>query len=249
MPRVAVTKMHGTLNDFVVLDQRTPTIGDTAAFARSACDRRAGVGADGLIVVLPSERAYARMQILNPDGKEAEMCGNGMRCMVRYLCEGGEGERFRIETAAGIITADVLEKGAVYRVRVNMGVPQFDGRVPAMEGAVFVSVGNPHAVIFEESLDAVDLPALASGMGGMNVHLAVIVDRHCMAVNHYERGVGITPACGTGAVACAAAAIRGNMIESPVDVRVPGGTLRVQWDGVGEASLTGPAVRVFDAQF
>jgi diaminopimelate epimerase len=251
MSSVAVTKLHGTFNDFVVLDQREhvqPKIDDLSAFARKICDRRGGVGADGLLVLLPSDRAYARMRVINADGSEAEMCGNGMRCAIRYLSERGEGEHFAIETLAGIIIADVLEKGEAYEIRLNLGIPAFEQRELPFPMAAFVSLGNPHIVIFEQSADAIDLVATGQRMPDVNVHVAVPVDRHRVDVRHFERGVGVTYACGTGAVAAAAAAIELGLAESPVDVQVPGGRLRVEWDGSNEAYLTGPAVRVFDAQ-
>jgi diaminopimelate epimerase len=248
MSSVAVSKMHGTLNDFVVLDQRTQSVDDLVAFARRVCDRRAGVGADGVVALLPSENADARMRIINADGSEAEMCGNGMRCAVRYLSEHGEGEDFHIETLAGIIGAQVLEKGHAYRIRLNVGVPRFEHRALPFPDAAFVSMGNPHVVIFASSLDAVDLPAIGRQMSNVNVHVAVRVNHRRLDVRHHERGVGPTQACGTGAVACAAAAIKRGIAESPVDVHVPGGMLQVEWDGTGEAFLTGPAVKVFDAR-
>jgi diaminopimelate epimerase len=248
MSSVAVTKLHGTFNDFVVLDQREPTVEDLSAFARNVCDRRGGVGADGLIVLLPSERADARMRIINADGSEAEMCGNGMRCAIRYLSEAGEGDRFEVETLAGIIVGDVLVKGDTYQVRLKLGVPAFEERRLPFPMAMFVAMGNPHVVIFEQSLDAIDLVATGKEMKDVNVHIAVPVDRGRVDVRHYERGVGLTYACGTGAVSAAVAAIKLGMADSPVDVHVPGGRLRVEWDGSNEAYLTGPAVRVFEAQ-
>ncbi len=251
MPSVAVTKLHGTFNDFVVLDQRQPEqpkVDDVFSFARSVCDRRGGVGADGLLVLLPSQRAYARMRVINADGSEAEMCGNGMRCAIRYLSERGEGEHFRIETLAGIIVADVLEKGESYEVRLNLGVPSFEERALPFPMAVFVSMGNPHVVVFEKSLDAIDIVETGRSMSDVNVHVVVPVGRHRLDVRHYERGVGLTYACGTGAASAAAAAMKLGLVDSPVDVHVPGGRLRVEWDGVNEAYLTGPAVRVFDAE-
>lgn len=248
MPSVAVTKLHGTFNDFVVLDQRPATVDDLSAFARRVCDRRGGVGADGLIVLLPSRIAAARMRVINADGSEAEMCGNGMRCAIRYLSEAGEGEHFRIETLGGIIIADVLEKGETYEIRLNLGVPVFEDRALPFADAAFVVMGNPHVVIFAHALDAINLPAAGKQMPHVNVHVAVPVDAHRLDVRHFERGVGMTYACGTGAASCAAAAIRRGAAESPVEVHVPGGVLRVDWDGTGETFLTGPAVRVFDAQ-
>jgi diaminopimelate epimerase len=240
--------MHGTLNDFIVLDQRTQTIDDLAQFARAVCNRRSGIGADGVIVLLPSDRADARMRVINADGSEAEMCGNGMRCAIRFLCERGEGDRFRIETLAGIIGAEVLDKGEIYHIRLDMGVPQFPAPTRAVNGATYVSMGNPHAVIFVADIGAFDLPAAGEMMPELNVHAAHVEDRHHMSVRHYERGVGLTQACGTGAVACAAAAMQRGLVDMPVTVQVPGGTLEVDWDGTGSAYLTGPAVRVFDAR-
>jgi diaminopimelate epimerase len=248
MSSVAVSKMHGTLNDFVVLDHRRQNVGDLSTFARRVCDRRSGIGADGLIVLLSSDRADARMRIINADGSEAEMCGNGMRCAVRYLSEHGEGDRFTIETLGGMIGAQVLEKGDAYQVRLNVGVPRFEHRALPFADAAFLWVGNPHVVVFERSLDAIDLVAVGQRMSEVNVHLAVVRDRGHLEVRHHERGVGLTNACGTGSVACAVAAITRGACDSPVAVHVPGGVLQVEWDGAGEAFLTGPAIRVFDAQ-
>ena len=255
MSLVAVTKMHGTQNDFVISDQRKAhTIEDPAAFARQICDRRTGIGADGLLVLEPSTVADARMRIFNADGTEAEMCGNGLRCAVRYLCELGEGKQFRIETIAGVLPADVLETGAAYMVRARVGIPVFETRSLPFPNAAYVVVGNPHVVIFERDLDSRDLTATARQLqpspafpDGINVHVAVCVDEHRIDARHYERGAGLTYACGTGAVACAAAAMRLGMAKTPVEVHVPGGVLEIEWDGEHEAFLTGPAVRVFDA--
>ncbi|HEY8314278.1 MAG TPA: diaminopimelate epimerase [Candidatus Baltobacteraceae bacterium] len=255
MPSVAVAKMHGTRNDFVVVDERTPHIADLSAFARSVCDRRAGIGADGVLAIMPSRIADARMRIVNADGGEAEMCGNGMRCVARYLNESGLAERLRVETLAGIIETQIVSKGEVYEVRLNMGVPLPQRRSLPFPDAEFVSMGNPHVVLFAESLQAVDLSEAARALesdpffsAGTNVHLAVRVNARRLDVRHWERGVGETFACGTGAVACAAAAIARGTVNSPVDVHVPGGRLRVEWDGVGSSYLTGPAVRVFDTK-
>ena len=245
MSPVAVTKMHGTFNDFIVLDQRPPTIADLHAFARTACDRRGGVGGDGLLVLLPSQRADVQMRIINADGSEAEMCGNGARCAAQFLADRGEGTHFRFDTLAGIIIADVLPGNSV---RLNMGVPRFETRPLPFPDAEFVSMGNPHVVIFVKSLDDVNVQEIGRSNPDVNVHVAQIIDRSNMRVRHYERGVGMTYSCGTGAVACAAAAMRRGIMDSPIDVNVPGGHVIVEWDGKGEAYLTGPAVRVFDAQ-
>ncbi len=252
MSGVAVTKMHGAFNDFAVIDRRNAAEAfDPYTFARRICDRRGGVGADGLILIESSKSADARMRIFNADGSEAEMCGNGLRCVARFLSEAGERVTFRIETAAGVLSAEIVSKGEAYSVRTQIGTPRFEPRVLPFSNAAYVQIGNPHVVIFEKSLDAIDLTQTAAKLqplfpAGVNVHVAIAVDRDRLEVRHWERGVGLTQACGTGAAACAAAAIRFGLVESPVAVHVPGGVLAVEWDGTGEAFLTGPAVRVFD---
>lgn len=254
MPALAVAKMHGAYNDFVVLDGRSaPLALEAQTLARVLCDRRAGVGADGLLVIDASTRADARMRIFNADGSEAEMCGNGVRCAARYLSEAGAGDRFVFETIAGAVQTEILDKGRSYRVRAAIGVPQFPPLEIPHADSVFVSLGNPHIVIFTPPDDPIDLEETAQRLqhtpglhGGSNVHLAARIAESTLRVLHWERGVGATFACGTGAVACAAAAIRARMVRSPVTVQVPGGTLFVEWDGSATAYLTGPAVRVFD---
>lgn len=251
--KVALTKMHGTQNDFVLVDARERALADPAAFARLVCDRHVGVGADGLIVLGPSALADVRMQIFNADGSEAEMCGNGIRCAARWLDEAGFAERVRFETLAGPIETAVEARAPEFLVRVTLGVPRIQRLELRGETRVAsVDLGNPHVVIFNDDVDAVDLTRLARGIqasprfaGGTNVHVAAL-DRDVLQVRHWERGVGLTRACGTGAVAAAAVAIADGLLTSPVAVDVPGGRLSVAWDGVGSASLTGPAVRVFD---
>ena len=254
--RVRVSKMHGAQNDFVLLDARTAALGDLSAFARWACDRRAGVGADGLLVLETSRNGAVRMRTINADGSEAEMCGNGVRCAARWLDEAGAGERTAFETAAGTIHTEIIARGPEYQVRVAMGTPRiasFD--VPGFSEASFVDLGNPHVVVFCDDPSAVDLESVAERLqgdprlpDGANVHVVAVEDSGGLRVRHWERGVGLTMACGTGAVACAAVAIAQRRVISPVSVEVPGGRLTVEWDGRGEAFLSGPAMRVFDAE-
>jgi len=253
MSALAVTKLHGTLNDFILLDARERDGFDLPALARRVCDRRSAIGGDGLLVVLPSESADVRMRIFNADGSEAEMCGNGIRCVARYLNERGEGEQHRIETMAGIISTQVLNGDGSFLIRVELGEPKLQHRPLPVANADFVSMGNPHVVIFARDAYAIDLVAIGERMQrdpafpeGTNVHIAVPVSMHRLDVRHYERGVGLTYACGTGAVACAVAAIHRGIAASPVNVHVPGGVLRIEWEGSGNAFMTGPAVRVFD---
>ncbi len=252
---VPFAKMHGTHNDFIVVDARVTTILDWKAFARFACDRRRAIGADGVLVIDDSTVADAGMRIFNADGSEAEMCGNGIRCVARFLAENGEGDARRIHTIAGIIGTRVIARDPEYLISVDMPPPKIERRAVPIQNAVFVNLGNPHIVIFASSLDDVDLAAAAHRLAtirsfsdGVNLHVAVRESEHKLAVRHYERGVGETASCGTGAIACAGAAIMLEMATSPIDVHVPGGTLRVEWDGgTSVAYLTGPATRVFDA--
>jgi len=251
---VAVTKMHGARNDFIVLDRRVHIVEDLVGFARWACDRHVGIGADGVLAIESSRVADARMRVINADGSEAEMCGNGIRCVARYLDEHGEGDRLRIETLAGIIETAVVAHDPEYLVRVDMGVPRSDDRRIGVADSAFVDMGNPHVVLTRAALDDVDLAATAAHLAsspsfpdGTNVHVSVTQDRRTLRVRHFERGVGFTQACGTGAVASAVAAITAGVVESPVTVHVPGGTLVIEWAGPGSrAYMTGPTVRVFE---
>ena len=245
MPPLAVTKMHGTLNDFIVIDCRREPLPAKAAFARRWCHRREGIGADGVLLIEPSQLAHARMRVINSDGSEAEMCGNGVRCVTRFLFDLGEGTSLQIETIAGAINTNVVSTDP-FLVRVNMGTPAFASRALPFDDADFISMGNPHAVVFVPSAETADLAAFGARAPEINVHVAA-ANGSGITVRHHERGVGATQACGTGAVAAAAASIRRGIAASPVAVHVPGGELTVEWDGRGDAYLTGPAVRVFDA--
>ncbi len=246
--------MHGARNDFIVLDQRRARLDELAGFARWACDRRGGIGGDGLIAIEESSQADVRMRVLNADGSEAEMCGNGIRCAARWLDETGEGDRIRFETLGGIVETAIVAREPEYLVRVAMKAPRVSPEpVRFMEEARLVDVGNPHVVLFRDRVDDIDLTMLATRLqttggfpNGTNVHLAAIDGDNALRARHWERGVGLTMACGTGAVACAAAAIERKLLRSPVEVLVPGGRLVVEWNGAGQTFLTGPAVRVFD---
>ena len=247
---VPLTKLHGTRNDFILIDHRDRQFENYSALARSLCDRHSSIGADGLLVILPSERADVRMRIFNPDGSEAGMCGNGIRCVAAYLVEDGAPRELRVETLAGAIETYARRNGDRYTVRVRLPAPQI---MPAEENpnGYVVQAGNPHVVIFGDTVEGVDLPAIGPVIsskyeGGANVHAAVRRAADRLEVRHWERGVGPTLSCGTGAVAAAAAAIYRGIVQSPVSVVVPGGELIVEWDGAGDAWLTGEAVRIFD---
>ncbi len=258
---IPALKMHGTHNDFVLIDERPPHLASYEELARRVCDRASGWGADGLLVLSDEPGVAARMRIINADGSEAEMCGNGVRCAARYLAERGAGERFTLATLAGPIDCTIVVHAPDFLVRIDVGAPDFpaDGRAETIEaaGAVWthyaVSLGNPHIVIFVDDVEAVDLLRAGAALAthprfphGTNVHFVQVLGPQALRVRHYERGVGPTQACGTGAVASAVAAIRVHGTHSPVAVDVPGGRLEVAWEPGGHASLTGPAEVVFE---
>jgi diaminopimelate epimerase len=265
MPAAARTipalKMHGTHNEFILIDERPPHLANYAELARRVCDPASGWGADGLLVLSEEPGAAARMRILNADGSEAEMCGNGVRCAARYLAERGAGERFTLATLAGPIEVTIVARAPEFSVRIDVGEPSFPGGLQAetLEAAgrawtyYAVSLGNPHIVIFVDDVEAVDLLRAGAALAtharfaqGTNVHFVQVLGPSALRVRHYERGVGPTQACGTGAVASAVAAIRVRGTRSPVAVDVPGGRLEVAWEPGAHARLTGPAEVVFE---
>jgi diaminopimelate epimerase len=256
-----IVKMNGTKNDFILIDDRSGRTRSYEDLAKKLCDRASGIGADGLLVLRSAPGFAAEMRIFNADGSEPEMCGNGVRCAARYLAERGIGNRFTVKTRAGPIEATIISTAPEYLVRIDMGVPAFpsgergEGIIAAGKAWRFleVSLGNPHAVIFVDDPDAIDLTRLGVEIEehprfphGVNVHVARVVDRRTLRVRHFERGVGLTQACGTGAVACAVAAIVEHHADTPVTVHVPGGVLTVGWQPGARAQLTGSASLEFE---
>jgi diaminopimelate epimerase len=252
---VPFVKMNGTRNEFVVVDGRETPIDDPVAFAQRICDPKTGLGADGLLLALASETADVRMRIINADGSEAEMCGNGIRCLARYIDEHDGPSEATVETIAGPIATRILSREP-YLVSEVMNVPHV-GAAHDVAGyrATPVDVGNPHVVIFVDDLAAVELRATGPRIErdprypeGTNVHFVQIVgDR--LRVLHWERGAGATAACGTGAVSCAAVAILERGFASPVHLDVPGGQLTVEWTPGERATLIGDAVVEFASTF
>ncbi len=266
MPTISVTKCHGTGNDFILLDARVGPQLPYAQVAKTLCPRRFAIGADGLLVLDAAQDplAAAAMRIFNPDGSEAEMCGNGVRCIARYLYEENpEATESVIETAAGNVKTTIVTWDGKPGVRVAMAVPDFSGDVDAHDHSVTVageqlrpyavSIGNPHVVLFT-SRDpfAYDLDATAGAIAslnifprGTNVELARIYGNEILMRIH-ERGVGETWACGTGACAAAAAGVALGHLTTPVVVTTRGGKVKVEWDGPGQpALLTGNAELLF----
>jgi diaminopimelate epimerase len=262
--RAAFTKMHGLGNDFVVLDTRTqPLPPMTRAVARALADRRTGIGCDQLILLEESDVADLRMRIFNQDGSEVEACGNATRAVALL-----HGSPARIETAGGILAVQPSDGGAA----VDMGEPRFEwDAIPLayamdtmalpvgweeLEQPSAVNVGNPHAIFFVEDCDAVELERLGPQIERdplfpqrVNVNVATIETPTAIRLRVWERGAGLTRACGTGACATAVAAMRRGLVESEVTVTLPGGALLIEWGEDNRVTMTGPAVESFRGTF
>lgn len=257
-----LTKHHGLGNDFLIAVE--PDADLDAEHARRWCDRRRGIGADGLIAA--HRRAEGgtswSMTLWNADGSRAELSGNGLRCLGQALVlhrdDGGETKRFEVHTDAGPRTVEILGDRSTdtYQVRVDMGTategptpyPGWDGLGVAVKGQLGVDVGNPHLVALVDRPEEVDLAAVGPSIEaaypeGINVELVEAVDRAHLSLRVWERGAGITEACGSGACAAAWAARRWDLADDTVTVTMPGGAARVALDG-DQVSLTGPATFV-----
>ena len=262
--RAAFTKMHGLGNDFVVLDTRENALPPiTPALARALADRRTGIGCDQLILLTQSDAADFRMRIFNSDGSEVEACGNATRAVAIL-----HGAPARIETPGGILAVEPGQGGAA----VDMGAPRFEwDAIPlayAMDTAALpvgweeleqpaaVNVGNPHAVFFVDDCDAVPLDRLGPTIEHdplfperVNVGVATIENRDALRLRVWERGAGLTRACGTGACAAAVSAMRRGLVEREVTVTLPGGALLIAWGEDGRITMTGPATESFRGSF
>jgi diaminopimelate epimerase len=255
-------KMHGLGNDFVVIDARQTPFAVDAARARAIADRHTGIGCDQLILLEPSDAANVRMRIFNADGGEVGACGNASRCVAMLI--GGDPV---IETAGGLIRGHAAAGGA----SVEMGEPRFGWNeiplayamdtapVPVgweeLEGGIAVNVGNPHIIFFVRETDAIELDRLGPLIETdplfperVNVNVATIESRSHIRLRVWERGAGLTQACGTGACATAVAAIRAGLVDSPVTVTLPGGPLTIAWASGGQILMTGPATHVFTGE-
>lgn len=256
------SKMHGLGNDFVVIDARDTPVAMTAALARALADRRTGIGCDQVILVESSASADAKMRIFNPDGGEVEACGNAARCVTQLI-----GAQASIETAGGAIKGTSDAVGAT----LDMGEPRFDwDMIPlayAMDTAEMpvgwedlqhpaaVNVGNPHIVFFVDDASTIDLERLGPIIENdplfperVNVNIASITGPNSLTLRVWERGAGLTRACGTGACATSVVAIRRKLVAGPVTVSLPGGDLRIAWTPGGPIEMTGPAAHVFSGE-
>ncbi len=272
------TKMHGIGNDFVVVNALSLTMDDLAMaeLSKKVNDRKFGIGGDGLILVLPSKQADYKMRMFNPDGSEAEMCGNGIRCFGKYLYDRGmiSDTSVKVETKAGVKSLKLnIKADHVDAVKVDMGIPklmrsdlemtgedgQVVGEILKAEGRKFeitgVSMGNPHVVIFEDHLTSLPLakfgPAIETHKSfpkRTNVHFVKVCNTGEIIVRTWERGAGETLACGTGACACVVASVLNNKTGRKVLVHLPGGDLTVEWTGDNRIMMTGPAEQVFEGE-
>ncbi len=266
------TKMQATGNDFVVIDARKVRR-DWPELAKAMCQRRFGVGSDGLILILSSAKADFRMRMFNPDGSEAEACGNGTRCLARYAIDHGlvsSGE-MTIETLGGLRKARPAGK----LIQVDMGEPVFKADLIPVKGTRdkvidyplivdgwklslnCLSMGNPHAVLFiDEPVDKFPLEEIGSKVENhpffpkrVNFEIANLTGKNRIRARVWERGAGETLSCGTGACAIAVAARMHKYCNKTVEIALPGGTLIIDWDGKDEVKLTGPAEQVFNGEW
>ena len=262
--RVPFIKMHGLGNDFVVLDGRARAIPTMdAALSAALADRRTGIGCDQVIVLRPSDKADFRMEIFNSDGSEVEACGNATRA-VGLL----NGAPATIETLAGILSAAPADGG----IAVEMGEPRFAwDQIPlayamdtrsmpvgwdGLDNPIAVNIGNPHAIFFVPDADAVDLARLGPLIENdplfperVNVNVATVTARDAIRLRVWERGAGLTRACGTGACATAIGAMRRGLVDRKVTVTLPGGPLSIAWREDGQIVMTGPAAESFHGEF
>lgn len=272
------TKMHGCGNDYVYVNCFQETVEHPEEVSRRISDRHFGIGADGLILIKPSEKADFEMDMYNADGSSGAMCGNGIRCVAKYVYDYGLTDQtsISVDTKSGVKYLDLMVKdGRVEQVRVNMGAPELTAsRIPVLSeteqvigrpveiGGVeyrytAVSMGNPHAVVFVEETDCLELEKIGplfehySGFPDrINTEFVKVLDDRTVQMRVWERGSGETLACGTGACAVAVAAVLNGVVKgNQVTVKLLGGTLQVEWDREKNlVFMTGPAAVVFDGE-
>ena len=269
------SKWQACGNDFVLVNAFTQkNISEIESSVIKICDRHFGVGADGVIFILPSDSADFRMKIINNDGSEAEMCGNGIRCFAKAVYRAGltDKKKFTVETGAGLIIPEIKDDGTVH---VDMGEPILEGdAIPVagfgsgrvvdedieVDGGIYkmtcVSMGNPHCVVFVDDIAKVDLEHIGPKFethGAFpkktNTEFVQVKDRSHVRMRVWERGAGITLACGTGSCATAAACILNGKTGRKVEVELDGGALNIEWAANNHIYMTGPATEVFTAEW
>ncbi|MCG3138205.1 MAG: Diaminopimelate epimerase [Phycisphaerae bacterium] len=271
------TKMHGLGNDYIYVNCFTEQVADPPALARAISDRHRGVGSDGLIMICPSESADVRMEMYNADGSRGMMCGNGIRCVAKYCYEHGlsRNNPLRVETDSGLKMLELtVEAGQVTQVRVDMGEPvlraqRIPVRLPGERiinqvvefgkkrlAITCVSMGNPHVIIFTEQLAEVPLAELGPQIEQaplfperINVHFVAVQSPLEATMRTWERGSGITQACGTGACAVLVAGVVNKKLSRTATIHLPGGDLHIEWAADQHIYMTGPAVEIFTGEW
>lgn len=276
---IEFTKWQGCGNDFVLVDDRSESIKDPAELSRKMCDRHYGIGADGLIIIRPSDKADTRMRIYNTDGSEAEMCGNGIRCFARWVYELGlvPGEEFTVETGAGILVPKIIkENGRITGVRVDMGQPVLDAEKIPTKGfgtgrvvnktievlgetyhVTCVSMGNPHCVVLWDDLSTLDIEKLGPAFENhpafpnrVNTEFVSVRDKNHVRMRVWERGAAVTMACGTGACATLTACVLNDRTERQAEIELDGGKLFIEWsEKDNHIYMTGPAEEVYKGTY
>lgn len=273
------TKMHGIGNDYVYIDGFKQRVEDPKRLAVAVSDRHFGIGSDGLILILPSEKADVRMRMFNADGSEGEMCGNGIRCVAKYAYDHGLAKvnPMKVETGAGVLALELdIVEDKVHRVRVDMGEPRLaPADIPAtaegvdrilnqpmtLDGREYrmtcVGMGNPHAVFFVDDTDEIELERLGPKVElhpmfprRTNVHFVEMNNRGEVTMKTWERGSGATLACGTGAAAVCVAGVLIGETERRIRAHLPGGDLELEWsEADNHVYMTGPAAEVFSGDW
>ncbi|WP_303722473.1 diaminopimelate epimerase [Malonomonas rubra] len=273
------TKMHGAGNDYVYINGFEEQVADPVILAQRVSNRNFGIGSDGLILILPSELADVKMRMFNADGSEAEMCGNGIRCVAKYAYDHGlvKKQQIEVETASGVLPLQLFigASGLVERVQVNMGTPRLKRaalpmigppeeqavaiKLPVDDGEIevtCVSMGNPHCVVFVDDVEQCDLELIGPLVekhdwfpNRINVEFVQVVNSKEVIQRTWERGAGETLACGTGASAVTVAGVLTGRTDRKIVNHLRGGDLQLEWLEDGPVMMTGPAVEVFSGEF
>ena len=276
--KIDFVKMHGLGNDFILIDCLSKPLGDSSFLsylAKKLCNRNFGIGADGLMLILPSSKADLRMRIFNYDGSEAQMCGNGIRCFAKYAYENKlvSKNKFTVETLAGIIIPELtITNNKILGVKVNMGTPKLRRREIPMNGKdtptvvnetlkinpeqtvkiTCVSMGNPHCITFVNDVQSISVDEIGPKIENhplfpekINVEFIQVLNKQEINFRVWERGVGETLACGTGACAALVAAVLNKKTDREATIHLPGGDLDIQWADDGHVYMTGPAELAF----